>query len=85
MSQLAQLKQSVTAVAQSSRGSAGELQRFIQEFNKQITEVQSLIGGSAQRADQQVIQALQGASSSVQQSIGALSAARVAAEYANGL
>ena len=45
MSQLSQLKESVNAVAQSSRGSAAELQRFIQEFNRQIGEVQAQIDG----------------------------------------
>ncbi|WP_242086741.1 hypothetical protein [Microbacterium lacticum] len=86
MSQLSQLKEAVTNVAKSSRTSGGELQRFIQEFNKQISEVQAQIGGSAQRADQQVIQALQGASNAVQQAIGALeNSASVASQYANGL
>lgn len=86
MSQLAQLKQAVNAVAQSSRTSGSELQRFTGEFRKQIGDVQAQIGGSAQRADQQVIQSLEGASKAVDQAVAALqAAAQTASQYANGL
>ncbi len=76
----------VNAVAQSSRTSGSELQRFTGEFRKQIGDVQAQIGGSAQRADQQVIQSLEGASKAVDQAVAALqAAAQTASQYANGL
>lgn len=86
MSQLTQLKQAVDTVAQSARRSGGELQRFTGEFRKQVGEVQSQIGGSAQGADRQVIQSLEGATKAVEQAVAALqSAAQTASQYASGL
>lgn len=86
MSQLSQLKSAVSQVASTAKTSGGQLQGFTQGFNAQISEVQGLIGGSAQRADQQVIQALQGASQAVQQAVSALeNAARTASQYAEGI
>jgi methyl-accepting chemotaxis protein len=86
MSQLSQLKQAVHRVSQSARTSGGELQHFSGEFRKQVGEVQSLIGGSAQGADRQVVQSLESASKAVEQAVAALhSAAQTATQYSNGL
>lgn len=48
--------------------------------------MQAQIGGSAQKADQQVTQALDGAAKAVSQAVAALhSAAQVASQYARSI
>ena len=86
MSDLQKLKTSLDAIAASAKQTGGSLGQFKTKFSAQVGQVQSAIGGSSQRKDQEVIQALQAASKQVDAAVSALEqAAKVAAGYGKSL
>jgi uncharacterized phage infection (PIP) family protein YhgE len=86
MSQLQQLKATIDSVAQGAKQIAGSLTSFKPKFGQQVTQVQSLIGGSSQRKDQEIISALQDAQSKVDQAAQALEkASKLATTFGQSL
>lgn len=86
MSQLTNLKQTIEGVAQQAKATAGSLTAFKQKFSQSIGQVQSTIGGSTQRKDQEVIAAITQAQSRVDAAAQALEdAARIAKAYGESL
>jgi len=86
MSQLQQLKQAVDACAQSAKSTGGNLAQFDRMFSQQTQQVQQTIGGSTQRKDAEVIQALESAAKQVRAAAQALQrASQVASQYGQSL
>lgn len=86
MSELNKLKGTIESIAQSAKQTGGSLGQFKSKFSQQIGTVQSAIGGSAQRKDQEVITALQDAQKKVEAATQALdNAARIASGYGRSL
>ena len=86
MSNLQQLKGTIESIAQGAKKTGGSLSQFTQTFTQQVAQVQSAIGGSSQRKDQEVIAGLQDAQRKVSEAVKALeSAARVASSYGKSL
>ena len=86
MSQLQQVKQALQSISQGSKQAGSNLAQFSRQFNQQSQRVAAVIGGSAQRKDQEVIQALTEASKAVQQAQQALeTASKVASSYGQSL
>lgn len=84
MSQLNQLKQQLHQVASQSQQTAASIQQFEQKFSRSIAEVQGLIGGTATKADKQIIDVLQDASKAVKAATESLrAAASTAQKYAS--
>ena len=72
MSQLQQIKQSLTALGQQARQTGAGLAQHSQQFRQQGQQVAQLIGGSAQSKDKQMMAALDHAANAVQQAQRAL-------------
>lgn len=86
MSQLGQLKSQIQSLAQELNNTGGQLSQYHQNLNQQVTQVQSVIGGSAQRKDQEVIAALENANSQVKDAVAALqNASKVSSTYSESL
>lgn len=86
MSEIQKLKQTLEGIASTAKQTGGNLNGFKSKFSAQIGTVQSVLSGSSQRADKEVVQALQTASKQVEAAIGALEqAAKVAAAYGRSL
>jgi len=86
MSELQKLKGTLEAISTQAKQTGGSLGQFKSEFNSHMGQVRAAIGGSAQRTDQEVLQALEGASKQVDAAVRALeSAARVASNYGRSL
>jgi hypothetical protein len=86
MSELQKLKSTLDAIAVSAKQTGGSLGQFKSKFSGQVGQVQGAIGGSAQRKDQEVIQALQAASKQVDAAVAALEqAAKIATGYGKSL
>ncbi len=86
MSQLTNLKQTIDGVSQQAKATASSLNAFKQKFSQSIGQVQSAIGGSTQRKDQEVISAITQAQSRVDAASQALEeAARIAKAYGESL
>lgn len=86
MSKLGQLKGELHALAQEARQTAANIQAFDAKFSKAINEVQSLIGGTATKTDQQIMEVLSGASKAVKAAAESLeTAAKTAQNYANNV
>ncbi len=86
MSQLQQLKGTIDSIAQGAKQTGGSLAQFKQTFGQHVGQVQSAIGGSSQRKDQEVISVLQEAQRKVDEAAQALqNAARIASSYGQSL
>ncbi len=86
MSQLMQLKQQLNQISSDAKSTGGSLAGFKSKFSQSVSQVQSLIGGSAQQADRQIISTLQSAEKQVDEAISALqAAARTAQQYGASL
>lgn len=86
MSELQKLKQNIQSLASSAKQTGAGLGQFKSKFSSQVNQVQAAIGGSAQRKDQEVVQALQAASKQVDAAVAALEqAAKVASAYGASL
>ncbi|ABM16708.1 MULTISPECIES: hypothetical protein [Mycolicibacterium] len=86
MSDLQRLKSTLEAVAQSSRQTGGSLAQFKSNLAKQKDQVAAAIGGSAQRKDREVLEALTRAGEKIDAAVYALdAAARAAGEYGRSL
>lgn len=86
MSQLTQLKTRIESIARESKKTANGLETFQRTFQGHAQEVQTTIGGSAQRKDQEVVQTLQDAARRVREACAALEqAAKVCNEYGRSL
>ncbi|MFT4298201.1 MAG: hypothetical protein QM597_00970 [Aeromicrobium sp.] len=86
MSELKNLKGSIDSIARSAKQTGGSLGQFRSTFSQQVSQVQSSIGGSSQRKDQEVISALQDAQKKVEAAAQALdNAARIASAYGKSL
>ena len=86
MSQLTQLKQQISALANDAKNTANGLAGFKSKFSQAVNQVSATVGGSAQKVDQELIQALQMAEREVDQAIQALQAAsQKATTYAQSL
>lgn len=86
MSQLEQLKQTVSSLSESANRTAGSLAQFNSQFTDQVSSVQAAIGGSAQGKDREVCQAIQQAAEEVKKAAQALqNAGRIAQQYATSL
>ena len=86
MSQLSQLKQQIDSIAQQAKSTGGALSSFRSTFSQSINAVQSTIGGSTQRKDQEVVQALTDAQSKVDAAVQALEqAAQTTRSYGQSL
>lgn len=86
MSQLSQLKETVSSLARQAKASGGQLGQFGQSFGQQTSAVEQAIGGSAAGADRKFVESLNQAKTAVDRAVEALnSAAQTAESYANGL
>ncbi len=86
MSELQKLKGTIESIASSAKQTGGNLGQFKSKFSAQVGQVQSAIGGSSQRKDQEVMQALQAASKQVDAAVAALEqAAKIASGYGKSL
>ena len=86
MSELQKLKGTIDGIANSAKQTGSGLNSFKSKFNQQIGQVRSTIGGSAQRKDQEVMQALDSAAKQVAAAVSALEqAARIASAYGRSL
>lgn len=86
MSQLQQLKQTISGLAEASKKTGASLAQFDRQFSQQTQQVQQTIGGSAQRKDAEVVNALQQASKAVKQATEALqNAAKISSQYSQSL
>ncbi len=86
MSQLQQLKGTIDSIAQGAKQTGGSLSQFKQTFDRHVSQVESAIGGSSQRKDQEIISALQEAQSKVDAAAQALqNAAKTASSYGQSL
>ena len=79
MSQLNQLRQQVNQLGQEARTQAQGLASFKPKFSQAVSQVGAVIGGSAQRVDQDMIATLQAAEKQVDEAVRALQAAAAAA------
>ncbi len=86
MSELQKLKSTIEGLAGSAKQTGGSLGQFKSKFSTQMAQVRGAIGGSSQRKDQEVINALEAANKQVTAAIGALeNAARIAGNYGKSL
>lgn len=86
MSELNKLKGTIDSIAQSAKQTGGSLGQFRSKFSQHVSSVQSAIGGSAQRKDQEVISVLQDAQKKVDAAAQALeNAAKIASGYGKSL
>ncbi|MET0932013.1 MAG: hypothetical protein ABWX74_21030 [Aeromicrobium sp.] len=86
MSDLNRLKGTIDSIASSAKQTGGSLGQFKSKFGQHVTQVQSAIGGSAQRKDQEVISVLQDAQKKVEAAAQALeNAAKIASGYGKSL
>ncbi len=86
MSTVSQLKQSLESLSQASKRTANALGQFEQQFNQQSQSVQSIMQGSSQSKDKEVLAALQQASSAVRKATADLSnAARITGQYGQSI
>jgi hypothetical protein len=86
VSQLRQLKGTIDSIAQGAKQTGAGLTQFRSTFGRHVGEVQSAIGGSAQRKDQEIINVLQDAQKKVEAAAQALdNAARIASSYGRSL
>ena len=83
-SQLGQLKAQLEKLSQDCRTTAGNIQAFEKAFSQSSAQVQGLIGGTATKADQEIVAVLQQASKSVEEAVSSLArAAKAARDYAS--
>ncbi|WLP92147.1 hypothetical protein [Gordonia sp. NB41Y] len=86
MSELQKLKATIDGLANGAKQTGGSLGQFRSKFTSQMSQVRAAIGGSAQRKDQEVINALEAANKQVATAIAALeNAAKVASNYGKSL
>ena len=86
MSQLTKLKSQLNTIAAEAKTTAAGLTTFKSKFSKAVGQVSTTIGGSAQRTDKQIIEALQTAEKQVASAAQALQqAAQTASRYASSL
>jgi hypothetical protein len=86
VSELQKLKQTLEGVATSAKQTGASLGAYKSKFSGQMAQVQSTLGGSAQRKDREVISALQAASKQVDAAVQALNqAAQITSSYARSL
>jgi hypothetical protein len=86
MSKVTQLKSELQSVAQEARQTAGNIEAFDAKFSKAISEVQGLIGGTATKADKQIMEVLTSASKAVKAAAESLrAAAKTAQDYGNSI
>ncbi len=82
MSDMQKLKQSLAAVANDAKATANSLGAFKNKFSHATNAVQSSIGGTASRKDQQIISTIESAQKQVDAAINALqTAAKTASDY----
>jgi len=80
MSKLTELKGTIDQIATTTRSTASSLTQFKTKFSQQVSQVQSVIGGSSQGADKKFIASLQGAQKQVDAAVAALEGAAKAAQ-----
>jgi hypothetical protein len=86
MSSLENLRAQIDALALQSERMAANLEAFRSPFANAVAEVQSTIGGSAQRKDRELIERVSAAQRDVQTASAALQqAARTARDYGASL
>jgi len=86
MSELSKLKGTVEGIARDAKQTGASLGQFRSKFSQHVSSVQSAIGGSAQRKDQEVVAVLQDAQKKVEAAAHALeNAARIASGYGKSL
>ncbi|MBM9837363.1 hypothetical protein JO861_12440 [Rhodococcus hoagii] len=86
MSEIQKLKGTLDSIASASKQTGGSLGQFKSKFSAHMGQVRAAIGGSSQRKDQEVIQALEVASKQVDAAVQALeSAARITSSYGRSL
>lgn len=86
MSQLSNLKGTIDGIAKGTKQTSSSLSQFKRTFGQHVNSVQSAIGGSSQRKDQEIISVLQDAQSKVDAAAQALErAANTASSYGQSL
>lgn len=86
MSDIQKVKQAMESIASGTKQTGSSLSAFKSKFSNQMSQVTASIGGSAQRKDKEVVQALQAASKQVDAAIQALDqAAKLASGYGKSL
>ncbi|MCF6389351.1 hypothetical protein L2K20_20445 [Mycobacterium sp. MBM] len=86
MSELLKLKGTLESISNSAKQTAGQLGQFKSKFTGYQGQVRAAIGGSSQRKDQEVMQALDAAAKQVDAAVNALNqAARVASNYGRSM
>lgn len=86
MSQLQQLRSTIEEMARSSQKLGATLAGFSTQFSRQRGTIHSIIGGSSQRKDVEVMAAVDEAEAQVRKATEALEhAARVATAYGRSL
>lgn len=86
MSDLQKLKGTIDTIAQGAKQTGGNLGQFRSKFGQHVSQIQSTIGGSSQRKDQEVISVLQDAQKKVDAAVQALeNAAKIASGYGKSL
>ena len=80
MSQLESLKGQVISIASDAKATANGLSSFKSKFSAAVGAVTSTVGGSAQRLDKSLVEALQAAEKQVDAAVAALQTAAQQAE-----
>ena len=86
MTTLRELKSTIDSMATAAGKTGSNLAQFDRTFAQHTQEVQRAMGGSTQRKDKEVLDALQQASRAVKQAVQALQqAAKIAKNYGQSL
>lgn len=86
MTTLRELKSTIDSMATAANKTGSNLAQFDRSFAQHTQEVQRAMGGSAQRKDKEVLDALQQATRAVRQAVQALQqASKVAKNYGQSL
>lgn len=86
MSELQQLKATIRGVADGAKKTGTSLSAFDKTFGKHSEAVRNAIGGSSQKKDKEVVDAISQASKAVKQAAEALQkAAKIASAYGQSL
>lgn len=80
MSAVSELKQQLQQISEETKRIAQSLQQYKQKFTEQSQKVQAQIGGTATDTERQVIETLNAAGGSIDQTAGTLAQAAQACE-----